>query len=45
VADDVQRRDHAALERLVQAGFEDRVTLEEFDRTSPVAWCADQPVA
>ena len=37
LADEVQRRDHQALERhLVQAGFEDRVTLDGFDWTSPV---------
>ena len=37
LADEVQRRDHQALERhLVQAGFEDRVTLDRFDWTSPV---------
>ena len=33
LADEVQRRDQQALERhLVQAGFEDRVTLDGFDR-------------
>ena len=37
VADEVQRRDQQALERhLIQAGFEDRVTLDGFDWTSPV---------
>jgi DNA replication protein DnaC len=37
LADEVQRRDQQALERhLLQAGFEDRVTLEGFDWTSPV---------
>jgi hypothetical protein len=37
LADEVQRRDQQALERhLVQAGFEDRVTLDGFDWTSPV---------
>jgi len=37
LADEVQRRDQQALERhLVQAGFEDRVTLDRFDWTSPV---------
>lgn len=37
LADEVQRRDHQALERhLIQAGFEDRVTLDGFDWTSPV---------
>jgi len=37
LADEVQRRDHQALERhLIQAGFEDRVTLDKFDWTSPV---------
>ncbi len=37
LADEVQRRDHQALERRhVQAGFEDRVSLEHFDWTSPV---------
>jgi hypothetical protein len=37
LADEIQRRDQQALERhLVQAGFEDRVTLDSFDWTSPV---------
>src|SRR5438552_7122971 len=37
LADEVQRRDQQALERhLVQAGLEDRVTLDGFDSTSPV---------
>src|SRR5439155_16325004 len=37
LADEVQRRDQQALERhLAQAGFEDRVTLDGFDWTSPV---------
>ena len=37
LADEVQRRDQQALERhLLQAGFEDRVTLETFDWASPV---------
>src|SRR5919199_1781697 len=37
LADEVQRRDHQALERhLLQAGFEDRVGLEDFDWSSPV---------
>ncbi len=37
LADEVQRRDQQALERhLLQAGFEDRVTLDGFDWTSPV---------
>ena len=37
LADEVQRRDQQALERhLDQAGFEDRVTLDGFDWTSPV---------
>lgn len=32
LADEVQRRDHQALDRrLLQAGFEERVTLEQFD--------------
>ena len=36
-ADEVQRRDHLSLERrLAQAGFEDTVTLEEFDWSVPV---------
>ena len=36
-ADEVQRRDQQALERhLLQAGFEDRVTLDGFDWNSPV---------
>jgi DNA replication protein DnaC len=37
LADEVQRRDHLSLERRVgQAGFEDYVTLEEFDWSVPV---------
>ena len=37
LADEVQRRDHQALERhLVQAGFEDRVDLDAVDWSSPV---------
>ena len=37
LADEVQRRDQQALERhLLQAGFEDRVSLDGFDWTSPV---------
>src|SRR5262249_13883789 len=37
LADQVQRRDQQALERhLLQAGFEDRVSLDGFDWTSPV---------
>lgn len=37
LADEVQRREQQALERhLDQAGFEERVTLETFDWTSPV---------
>lgn len=37
LADEVQRRDHAMLERRVaQAGFEDSATLEEFDWSVPV---------
>jgi DNA replication protein DnaC len=37
LADEVQRREQQALERhLVQAGFEDRVALEDFDWASPV---------
>ncbi len=37
LADEVQRRDQQALERhLLQAGFEDRVALEDVDWTSPV---------
>jgi hypothetical protein len=37
LADEVQRREQQALERhLLQAGFEDRVTLDGFDWTSPV---------
>jgi DNA replication protein DnaC len=38
LADEVQRRDHQALERrLIAAGFEDRVTLDDVDWASPVA--------
>jgi DNA replication protein DnaC len=37
LADEVQRRDQQALERhLTQAGFEDRVHLDDFDWQSPV---------
>ncbi len=37
LADEVQRRDQQALERhLLQAGFEERVTLEAFDWNHPV---------
>jgi DNA replication protein DnaC len=37
LADEVQRRDHQALERrLIVAGFEDRVTLDDVDWSSPV---------
>jgi DNA replication protein DnaC len=37
LADEVQRREQQALERhLLQAGFEDRVALEDFDWTAPV---------
>ncbi len=37
LADEVQRRDHQALERrLEHAGFEERVLLEHFDWTAPV---------
>ena len=37
LADEVQRRDQQALERhLLQAGFEDRVTLDSFDWASQV---------
>lgn len=37
LADEVQRRDHLSLERrLAQAGFEDHVTLEEFDWAAPI---------
>lgn len=37
LADEVQRRDQQALERhLNQAGFEERVTLDTFDWSSPV---------
>ena len=38
LADEVQRRDHQALERrLIAAGFEDRVTLDDVDWASPVS--------
>lgn len=38
LADEVQRRDHQALERrLIGAGFEDRVTLDDVDWSSPVS--------
>ena len=37
LADEVQRRDHLALERrLLSAGFEERVTLESFDWSTPI---------
>lgn len=37
LADEVQRREQQALEQhLVQAGFEERVTLDDFDWSSPV---------
>lgn len=37
LADEVQRRDHLALERrLLAAGFEERVTLEHFDWSTPI---------
>jgi DNA replication protein DnaC len=37
LADEVQRREHQALERhLLQAGFEERAVLEAFDWTAPV---------
>jgi DNA replication protein DnaC len=37
LADEVQRRDHVSLERRVsQAGFEDYVSLEEFDWAAPI---------
>lgn len=37
LADEVQRRDHLALERrLIQAGFEEQVTLEHFDWSTPI---------
>ena len=37
LADEVQRREQQALERhLDQAGFEERVTLDDFDWSSPV---------
>ena len=37
LADEVQRRDSLALERrLLAAGFEERVTLEHFDWTTPI---------
>jgi DNA replication protein DnaC len=36
-ADEVQRRDGLALERrLLAAGFEERVTLDDFDWTNPI---------
>jgi DNA replication protein DnaC len=38
LADEVQRRDQQALERrLIGAGFEDRVTLDDVDWSSPVS--------
>jgi DNA replication protein DnaC len=37
LADEVQRRDQQALEqRLTRAGFEERVTLEQFDWSAPI---------
>jgi len=37
LADEVQRRDNLALERrLIQAGFEERVTLEHFDWSTTI---------
>jgi DNA replication protein DnaC len=37
LADEVQRRDQQALElRLRRAGFEERVSLETFDRSAPL---------
>jgi DNA replication protein DnaC len=37
LADEVQRREQQALERhLLQAGFEERVTLDEFDWSAPI---------
>jgi DNA replication protein DnaC len=37
LADEVQRREQQALEQhLIQAGFEERVTLDDFDWSSPV---------
>ncbi len=37
LADEVQRRDNLALERrLIQAGFEERVTLEHFDWSTAI---------
>jgi DNA replication protein DnaC len=37
LADEVQRRDHLSLERrLAQAGFEDQVTLEQFDWSASI---------
>jgi hypothetical protein len=37
LADEVQRRDNLALERrLLGAGFEERVTLESFDWSTPI---------
>jgi len=37
LADEVQRRDHVGLERrLQQAGFEDQVTLEQFDWSAAI---------
>lgn len=37
LADEVQRRDHLALERrLLAAGFEERVTLDAFDWSTPI---------
>jgi DNA replication protein DnaC len=37
LADEVQRREQQALERhLLQAGFEERITLDDFDWTAPI---------
>ena len=37
LADEVQRRDGLALERrLLSAGFEERVTLDDFDWSTPI---------
>jgi DNA replication protein DnaC len=37
LADEVQRREQQALERhLLQAGFEERITLDDFDWSAPI---------
>ena len=37
LADEVQRREQQALERhLLQAGFEERMTLDDFDWSAPI---------